>query len=256
MHNDTSTQPDARRHAALAEIAKRVLGVPTLEVRQSDTLDFHDLGVAALRRALVEAFESGALTASENAPASAACPRSTGDQVRSGGDGWDEYVTTVKLHVRALDAADAQVQVLGLIEGGVHEDGSPNAVEAYSIVYAPARRTTAENADTPGVSPDPDAWEIYDEPGAVDAASRLEAALARAASEARRLYGEPEQDLAVAAVRGYRAFLGPALRAEVDFGATDGEALHAAITRLADALAPTSEAMRAAITDALYDTVG
>lgn len=204
----------------------------------------------------MEAFESGALTASENAPASAACPRSTGDQVRSGGDGWDEYVTTVKLHVRALDAADAQVQVLGLIEGGVHEDGSPNAVEAYSIVYAPARRTTAENADTPGVSPDPDAWEIYDEPGAVDAASRLEAALARAASEARRLYGEPEQDLAVAAVRGYRAFLGPALRAEVDFGATDGEALHAAITRLADALAPTSEAMRAAITDALYDTVG
>ena len=44
----------------LSEIAQKHLGIPTLETRKSDRLDFHDVAVWSVRDALAAAFESGA----------------------------------------------------------------------------------------------------------------------------------------------------------------------------------------------------
>ena len=43
----------------LAGIAKRVLGIPTLETQKSDSLDFHDVAVWTLRDALRLAYKRG-----------------------------------------------------------------------------------------------------------------------------------------------------------------------------------------------------
>lgn len=43
----------------LTAIAKKYLGIETLETRNSDRLDFHDVGVAGLLDALTVAFEAG-----------------------------------------------------------------------------------------------------------------------------------------------------------------------------------------------------
>jgi len=49
----------ARRDAALAEIARDVLGIATLETRKSDEADFHDLAVWTIEKALKVAYEAG-----------------------------------------------------------------------------------------------------------------------------------------------------------------------------------------------------
>ena len=43
----------------LAEIARRVLRIPTLKARNMDSLDFHEVGVLSLKDALYKAFEAG-----------------------------------------------------------------------------------------------------------------------------------------------------------------------------------------------------
>ena len=43
----------------LAEIAKKHLNLETLETRNSDSLDFHDVAVWAIKDALQEAYEAG-----------------------------------------------------------------------------------------------------------------------------------------------------------------------------------------------------
>ena len=43
----------------LTDIAKRELGIPTLEMRGSDSLDFHDIGVGSLAEALALAYKAG-----------------------------------------------------------------------------------------------------------------------------------------------------------------------------------------------------
>ena len=43
----------------LTEIAKKHLNLETLETRNSDSLDFHDVAVWALKEALQEAYEAG-----------------------------------------------------------------------------------------------------------------------------------------------------------------------------------------------------
>lgn len=43
----------------LAQIAQKHLGLETLEPRQSDALDFHDLAVWSIEAALQAAFEAG-----------------------------------------------------------------------------------------------------------------------------------------------------------------------------------------------------
>ena len=43
----------------LIEIAKKHLSIETLETRNSDSLDFHDVAVWAIKDALQEAYEAG-----------------------------------------------------------------------------------------------------------------------------------------------------------------------------------------------------
>lgn len=51
--------PNAARDAQLMEIAERHLFLETLETRNLDRLDFHDVAVWAIRSALEAAFEAG-----------------------------------------------------------------------------------------------------------------------------------------------------------------------------------------------------
>ena len=50
---------DAARDTELLEIARRQFHLETLETRNRDRLDFHDVAVWAIRAALEEAFEAG-----------------------------------------------------------------------------------------------------------------------------------------------------------------------------------------------------
>ena len=45
----------------LEEIARKHLDIQTLETQNSDGLDFHDVAVWAIKSALEEAYESGAV---------------------------------------------------------------------------------------------------------------------------------------------------------------------------------------------------
>ena len=47
------------KNKLLTQIAQKHCFVETLEVRGSDSLDFHDIGVAGLKAALEEAYEAG-----------------------------------------------------------------------------------------------------------------------------------------------------------------------------------------------------
>ena len=47
------------RAVAVAVIAERHLGIETLETRNTDSLDFHELGVASIKAALEAAYEAG-----------------------------------------------------------------------------------------------------------------------------------------------------------------------------------------------------
>ena len=51
--------PEVARDAQLLEIARRQFRIETLETRNWDRLDFHDVAVWAIRAALEEAFEAG-----------------------------------------------------------------------------------------------------------------------------------------------------------------------------------------------------
>jgi len=54
--NATDASP---AEAAAEEIAAQILGIETLQERKRDRLDFHDLHVATIKRALVRAYEMG-----------------------------------------------------------------------------------------------------------------------------------------------------------------------------------------------------
>ena len=64
MPRRTKTDPTTQRDALLLDIAQRQFHLETLETRNRDRLDFHDVGVWALRAALEEAFEAGRRAAS------------------------------------------------------------------------------------------------------------------------------------------------------------------------------------------------
>ena len=58
--------PTAARDALILEIAQRRFSLETLETRNSDRLDFHDVAVWAIRDALAEAYEAGRREASQS----------------------------------------------------------------------------------------------------------------------------------------------------------------------------------------------
>lgn len=49
----------ATKDQQIAEIAARVLGIATLVGQNSDRLDFHELSVSSIRKALEAAYEAG-----------------------------------------------------------------------------------------------------------------------------------------------------------------------------------------------------
>ncbi|MBX3660768.1 MAG: hypothetical protein KF740_20220 [Ramlibacter sp.] len=51
--------PQQTLNALLTAIAQKHLFIETLEERHMDRLDFHDVGVVGVRRALQEAYEAG-----------------------------------------------------------------------------------------------------------------------------------------------------------------------------------------------------
>lgn len=48
-----------RQEDSVQEIAGKILGLETLETRRSDGLDFHDLAVWQIKKALEEAYKAG-----------------------------------------------------------------------------------------------------------------------------------------------------------------------------------------------------
>ncbi len=61
----SSTQPEgheAPRAAAVERIAREVLQLPTLDTRDADALDFHELAVWKIRDALLAAYDAGSAT--------------------------------------------------------------------------------------------------------------------------------------------------------------------------------------------------
>lgn len=62
-------------YAQAAEIAQRTLGIRTLETRNCDALDFHDVSVGCILNALDQAFAAGRASANEpRDPDAIACP--------------------------------------------------------------------------------------------------------------------------------------------------------------------------------------
>ena len=55
----TTTQAGGTESGAVAEIARRLLGIETIETQSSDALDFHDLAVWQVREALQAAYDAG-----------------------------------------------------------------------------------------------------------------------------------------------------------------------------------------------------
>ena len=52
--------------AAIATIAREELGIRTLDIRGRDELDFHDVHVGRIERALTRAFRAGGVAAVES----------------------------------------------------------------------------------------------------------------------------------------------------------------------------------------------
>lgn len=50
---------DTKRMESVCLDAATYMGIETLETRNSDSLDFHDVGVASIKRALEYAYRSG-----------------------------------------------------------------------------------------------------------------------------------------------------------------------------------------------------
>lgn len=68
MARRKNSDPTAQRDAQLLEIAQRQFHLETLETRNWDRLDFHDVAVWAIRAALEEAFEAGRRAGAATAP--------------------------------------------------------------------------------------------------------------------------------------------------------------------------------------------
>ena len=69
MARRKNSDPTAQRDAQLLEIARRQFHLETLETRNWDRLDFHDVAVWAIRAALAEAFEAGRRAGPATVPA-------------------------------------------------------------------------------------------------------------------------------------------------------------------------------------------
>jgi hypothetical protein len=62
------------RDTAINRIAREVLGLETLEARNMDSLDFHDLSVWSIKESLERAYEAGRKAAPPQPPTRTTCP--------------------------------------------------------------------------------------------------------------------------------------------------------------------------------------
>lgn len=60
---EQTTQEGNPMDEIIRNIARRVLGIRTLKERNSDRLDFHEVGVLSVKEALEEAYRAGAASA-------------------------------------------------------------------------------------------------------------------------------------------------------------------------------------------------
>lgn len=60
--DETAKRTQAYKDATIQNIARDLLGLETLEERRRDSLDFHELAVWQIRKALETAFEAGRQT--------------------------------------------------------------------------------------------------------------------------------------------------------------------------------------------------
>ena len=67
-HTGRTDPAEPRPRLELVEIARRVLSIPTLDTRYSDSLDFHDVAVWCVREALERAYDLGRESALADAP--------------------------------------------------------------------------------------------------------------------------------------------------------------------------------------------
>jgi hypothetical protein len=58
----TTRHTQEYKDAAIQNIARDLLGIETLETRKRDSLDFHEVAVWSIRKALAAAFEAGRQT--------------------------------------------------------------------------------------------------------------------------------------------------------------------------------------------------
>lgn len=104
--------------ATLDTIARKTLGLETLETRKSDSLDFHDLAVWAVRSALEQAFQAGKGTK----------PEADADTRAFAKDSADENVLQTASTQLLLMVADGQIDLnllarLELANRGLDADG-------------------------------------------------------------------------------------------------------------------------------------
>jgi hypothetical protein len=59
VNDSPNDEADPVIDAEVAEIARRVLGIKTLDEQKSDRLDFHDLSVRQIQEALRAAYRAG-----------------------------------------------------------------------------------------------------------------------------------------------------------------------------------------------------
>jgi hypothetical protein len=66
VSGDEEPEPTVVPEDILRRIAADILGIETLDARGSDDLDFHQLGVRSIKRALEAAFEAGRLSSEKS----------------------------------------------------------------------------------------------------------------------------------------------------------------------------------------------
>ena len=75
MTAKTAAPAKAPREALLLEIAAKHFCLETLETRNSDSLDFHDVAIWAIRAALDDAYEAGRIAGAKAMLAAATAAR-------------------------------------------------------------------------------------------------------------------------------------------------------------------------------------
>ena len=95
----------ATKHAEA--IARNVLGLETIETRNSDSLDFHDLAIGSIRDALIAAYKAGVADGKSTAAPTLQAIKTLWDK-HGLGDNDDESTPVYDALVAALASAEGR----------------------------------------------------------------------------------------------------------------------------------------------------